>query len=88
MASEVSPIVDFLDQREDLDLEYLENIHAQVVEPIDLGHMGMVLVVLEHRAVGPVVLEQEVSGPAILGHKFDTLVSLRHRGFLPSALGQ
>jgi len=32
MASEAAPIVDYLDQREDSDLEYIETIHAQVVD--------------------------------------------------------
>ena len=45
-------------------------------------------VVLEHRVVEPVVPEQEGSGPAVLGHKVDTLVALRHRGFVPSSLGR
>lgn len=31
MASEVAPIANYCDQREDSDLEYLETVHAQVV---------------------------------------------------------
>ena len=37
VVSEVAPIVDYLDQREDSDLEYLETIHAHVE---DREHMG------------------------------------------------
>jgi len=45
-------------------------------------------VVLEYRAVGPVVPVQDGSEPAVLGHKVDTLVALRRSGFLPGALGR
>lgn len=48
----------------------------------------MGLAVLEHRAVEPIVFAQEGFGPVVLGHKVDTLVSLRHRGFVPGALGR
>ena len=37
MASEVAPIADYLNEREDLDLEYLEIVHALVV---DRKHMA------------------------------------------------
>ena len=37
MASEATPIADYLDQREDSDLEYLETIQEQVVDKQCVG---------------------------------------------------